>query len=66
MVDEKNLFQKCRACKAPIVWMVTKNKRWTPVDVESIKTDEVIFNPKTMISHFASCEFADKFRKKKT
>ena len=60
-----SLYQKCQACKEPIVWMTTRNKKWTPVNVDSIKTDEVIFNPNTMISHFATCPFADKFRKVK-
>ena len=61
----KKYVAKCKACQAPIVWMKTKAGKNNPVDLASITTDEHIFNPCTMISHFATCKFADKFRKKK-
>lgn len=61
-----DLVQSCKACKEKIVWMRTKNGKTIPVNLESLKTEEVIFNPKAgMIAHFATCPFADNFRRKK-
>lgn len=58
-------LHKCKACKEPVIWMKTRSGKSTPVDAGSIKTDETIFNPKTMTSHFATCKFAASFRKAK-
>lgn len=59
---------ECRSCKAPIVWMWTKNNRKAPVDAESvgIKDDRLTeFDPKRHVSHFATCPFAKRHRKKR-
>lgn len=49
---------KCKKCKAPIVWAVSKEKkRYMPIckDIDGL-----------WVSHFANCKYADKFRRKTT
>jgi hypothetical protein len=60
-----SMVDKCKSCKAPIVWMKTKTGKNIPVNVESITTDECLFNPVTMVAHFSNCPYAQNFRKKK-
>ena len=56
---------KCRSCKAEIVWMKTRNGKNVPVDVGSIMhKDATLFNPDTMVAHFATCADAELHRKK--
>lgn len=61
-----DLADKCKGCGAPIVFMKTRKGKYIPVDAESIKTNEVFFNPNSgMIAHFATCPKAQDFRKPK-
>ena len=65
----KDLFgdytDKCKACKEPIVWMKTKNGKSNPVNLETVGEHDIIFDHKKHTSHFATCKFADDFRKNK-
>lgn len=57
---------ECRSCGKLIAWYETKNGKLCPVDIESVKDDKAtIFDPNTMISHFATCDNPKRFRKKK-
>ena len=56
----------CKACGAPIIFIVTKGKKWEPCNIERT----VIITPvgETVsghISHFATCPNADDFRREK-
>ena len=63
---------QCR-CGAKVVWMVTTRGKKMPVDYsEKIRVfldftnpRPLVFNAQTMVSHFATCPDADKFRKPK-
>lgn len=56
----------CKACGAPIVWMKTRNNKNIPVDRHTVRDLEAeVFDPATMIAHFASCPKAADFRKKR-
>jgi len=60
---------QCRSCQAPMVWLKTRSGKKCPVDLSSmeqaINKDKIIFDPQTMISHFATCPDAEKYRKTK-
>lgn len=63
----------CRTCGASILFMRTREGRTIPVNEDSVNDESVsvsedgilIFNPKTMTSHFATCPDAQKWRKGK-
>lgn len=62
---------ECSTCKAKIVWMKTAKGKSMPVDLspkvqlflDFTTPRPLTFNHKTMISHFATCPDANKFRK---
>ena len=54
----------CKACNKEIVFLTTKNRKFVPVNAETIQGKETIYNPKIgHRSHFATCKYAYKFRK---
>jgi len=63
--------KKCRSCGKDIVWMKTTRGKNMPVDMSEkvrlfldfTKPRPLIFNSKTMISHFATCPDAEEHRK---
>ena len=70
--ERKPFKTACRACKAPIWMIFTKTGKYIPVNAETITngdlmlleaTDELIFDPKKHMAHFATCSQANKFRK---
>lgn len=65
--SESSLVSKCRSCKANIIWMKSLSGKNVPVDADSVPDNitKLIFNPTTMIAHFATCPDAEKFRKVK-
>jgi hypothetical protein len=57
---------KCKSCGVEIVWMKTSAGKNMPVDAGSFADpNATIFDPKEMISHFATCIDAQKWRKNK-
>ena len=54
----------CKKCKAKIRWIRTKKLEWMPVDFKLITIitleGEIV---KGFIPHWATCKFADDFRK---
>lgn len=68
----------CKKCNKPIKFVLTKNHKFMPVDIEPVKSNghNYLFNEITeqfeilpaeqsgLISHFATCKFANEFRKK--
>ena len=72
--ERKPFKTVCRACKASIWMIFTKNGKYIPINSETITngdlmvidaTDELIFDPSRHIAHFATCTDAKKFRKRK-
>jgi hypothetical protein len=65
--------QECLSCKAQIVWMKTAKGKSMPVNYdERVKLfldfttpRPLTYNHQTMISHFATCPDAGKFRLEK-
>jgi hypothetical protein len=53
----------CRSCGASIVWLKTTRGSLMPVDAGSVKAGDVEFDSKQHVSHFASCQQADQWRK---
>lgn len=55
----------CKGCNARIIFMYTAEKKMIPVDYEPRLDNVDQFDPKKMVSHFATCKNAGDFRKKK-
>ncbi len=65
-------MSNCKSCGREIKWLKTKLGRNIPVDVPRFEdgesaheavTTSIEFNPDHMVSHFATCPDAAKFRK---
>ena len=54
---------KCRKCKAAIVFVRTAKGKQMPVNAETWTQGEVLYNPEKHVSHFATCPAAAHFRK---
>jgi hypothetical protein len=66
MARQTRRRQRCRSCGADILFLNTTKGKWIPVDVDSIKIiGATLFDPKTMIAHFATCPNAKEHRKEK-
>ena len=58
-------MSQCKSCGKAIVWLKTERGKNIPVDADSVSDKEAkIFDPDTMVSHFATCPDADRFRRK--
>lgn len=59
----------CQACGAPIKWIVTKKGKKMPVDLKArrfyVITNGMPVQMQGHEPHFATCPYADRFRKKK-
>jgi len=59
-------MSECRSCGAEIVWLKTSAGKNIPVDADTVAdAGAEIFDPDTMMSHFATCPDASKWRKKR-
>ena len=63
------MTSKCKSCGQFILWLKTSKGKSMPVDLFDIHGTQLdekteVFNPKEMISHFAGCPDAKKWRKK--
>ena len=56
-------YSRCRACGAPIRWLLTPLGRLMPSDAAAVGADETHFDHTRHTSHFASCRQADMWRK---
>lgn len=58
-------IKECRSCGESIVWMETDGGKWMPVDADTIDDKEAtVFDAEQgMVSHFATCKDAGKWRK---
>ena len=61
-------MNRCKSCNLHIIWMKTAKGKAMPVDLfnqtgAQIDFEAKIFDPKTMVSHFASCLQAKEWRK---
>ena len=65
MKGEKTMSTICKKCNAEIIFLKTKNNKFQPVDFKPEIKETDIFDSKIHISHFATCPFADSFRKNK-
>ena len=45
----------CQSCRARIVFFRTVTGRQMPVDADSVRPGDSVFNVKHMVSHFATC-----------
>jgi hypothetical protein len=69
---KSSTLNKCSSCKAYIVWVLTKNGKSMPINYTEGPenhsmfpiTPPLVFDSKTMVSHFATCPEASKFRKR--
>ena len=57
-------LSQCK-CGARIIFMKTKGGKTMPVDFKVELATETDFDPKKMVSHFATCPNAAQFRKPK-
>jgi len=66
---------RCKACGERIIFLITKNKKWIPVDMDSISEEDISymasrneddplleFKYGEHITHFTTCPNADDFR----
>jgi len=56
---------KCRACGKDITFLLTIKGKTIPVDAETVKEGDTVFDILKHRAHFASCPEAGKFRRKK-
>jgi len=54
---------KCRACGAYIIFLPTLKNKTMPVNADTVKPGDLIFDRGKHHSHFDSCPKADQFRK---
>ena len=58
-------MSKCRSCGEEIIWLKTDGGRNIPADADTVDDKgATIFDPEQMISHFATCPDANKWRTK--
>ena len=61
----------CRTCNKEIFWLKTQAGKIMPVDAETVPKKgtgdiaTIIFDPKTMTSHFITCPQANQHRRKR-
>jgi len=53
----------CRACSAPIVWLITAAGKLMPVNQDSFAPGDVYYEPGKHVSHFTTCPQANSFRR---
>lgn len=56
---------RCRSCRAPIVWLLTVNGKRMPVNADTVRDEDVQFEAGRHVSHFATCEHSDQWRRPK-
>lgn len=56
----------CRRCNAEIIFLATAKGKSMPVDAETVKIGDMLFDHTRHTSHFATCKFAAEFRKPKS
>lgn len=54
---------KCHSCNAPIIFLPTKLNKMIPVNAETVRNQDVLFDSKFHVSHFATCPAAERHRK---
>jgi hypothetical protein len=66
-VEEKHArrIDACGSCKAPIVWLMTKNLKPMPVNADTVKPEDTRFDHLRHTSHFATCPNAVDHRRRK-
>lgn len=55
--------QRCSGCGALVRWVRTGSGKRMPVDAETAKPDDEVFDATRHMSHFATCKDASKFRR---
>lgn len=64
MAEKKKITGKCKGCQAEIVWLKSHvSGKNVPVNPEGVEADDVFFNFKKHVSHFATCIYAKELRK---
>lgn len=66
--EHERRIVRCSSCRARIVWLKTAKGRNMPVDADTVKPEDTIFQPSgegDHISPLATCPNADKHRKKR-
>ena len=60
-------MSKCHSCGATILWKTTKKGGKIPIDWQETpdlsSNENEVFDPKRMVSHFATCPNASQHRK---
>jgi hypothetical protein len=60
-----HLRERCRKCNAPIVFILTAKGRRMPIDAATFKVGDKVFDHTRHMSHFATCPYAEQFRRRK-
>ncbi len=55
----------CRKCNAEMVWLATSAGKTMPVNADTVREGDEVYDHTRHVSHFATCKFADSFRKPK-
>lgn len=59
-----NRIVPCKGCGAPIIWLRTASGKSMPVDADTVRESDQIFDRRWNFAHFATCPNADHFRKR--
>jgi len=54
---------RCKCCRAPIIWFRTNGGRNMPVDAATVQQNDAVFDATRHTSHFATCQYATKYRR---
>ena len=53
----------CRSCGVEIVWLMTKNGRWMPVEPETVEEGDDEYDQTKHTSHFDTCPDSAAYRR---
>jgi hypothetical protein len=59
----ENRIARCRACDARIIFLKTSAGKNMPVDADTVRADDQVFDSARHVSHFSKCPKASEFRK---
>jgi hypothetical protein len=64
--EHERRIVRCSSCRARIIWLKTKKGANMPVDADTVKPSDTMFDPDgDQISHFASCPNSNQHRTRK-
>jgi hypothetical protein len=64
-VTQEDGHGKCRSCRADIVWLMTVGGKRMPVNAETVRAGDTIYEHGRHVSHFSTCPEQEQWRRKR-